>query len=251
MKKKVLALFLVLVMALTGTGLGMPVALGAPEELDAYDQLRLKWYNMAVGGDYEENDPDLQPMLQSINDTAQDYWDRMNPSPVCNAVNGRYNGVEGAGDSSQDYLWEEYPLGWRGDSIDSNSIHFSYQYLRAMALAHETRGCELYHNEALLADIERGLEYLYINHFNESISNYGNWFGWGIGAPIYLDETLILLYDSLPWEDILKYAVVSRKWAENNMIGAANSLWQLRASMYAGMLLRDQMGNYKGSQLIG
>lgn len=251
MKKKVLALFLVLVMALTGTGLGMPVALGAPEELDAYDQLRLKWYNMAVGGDYEENDPDLQPMLQSINDTAQDYWDRMNPSPVCNAVNGRYNGVEGAGDSSQDYLWEEYPLGWRGDSIDSNSIHFSYQYLRAMALAHETRGCELYHNEALLADIERGLEYLYINHFNESISNYGNWFGWGIGAPIYLDETLILLYDSLPWEDILKYAVVSRKWAENNMIGAANSLWQLRASMYAGMLLKDQMGNYKGSQMTG
>ena len=35
------------------------------------------------------------------------------------------------------------------------------------------------------------------------------------------------------------------------MIGAANSLWQLRASMYAGMLLKDQMGNYKGSQMTG
>ena len=178
MKKNALALLLALVMVLTGAGFSAPIALGAQEELDAYDQLRLKWYDMAVGGEYDETAPDLQPMIQSINDTAQDYWERMNPAPVCNAVNGRYQGVANAGDSSQDYLWEEYPLGWRGGSIDSNCIHFSYQYLRAMALAHETKGCELYHNAALLADIERGLAYLYTNHFNESVSNYSNWFAW-------------------------------------------------------------------------
>lgn len=251
MKKNWLAFLLAIIMVLTGTGFSAPAALGAREELDAYDQLRLKWYDMAVGGDYDTADPALQPMIQSINDTAQDYWERMNPHPVCNAVNGRYQGASDAGDPAQDYLWEEYPLGWRGGSIDSNSIHFTYQYLRAMALAHETRGCALYQNAELLADIERGLDYLYTNHFNESVSSYSNWFGWGIGGPIYLNETLILLYDSLPWEIIQTYASVSRKWAENNMGGAANSLWQLRASMYAGILLKDNKGNYKGSQMTG
>lgn len=251
MKKNWLALLLAVVMVLTGTGFSAPAALGAREELDAYDQLRLKWYDMAVGGAYNENDPALQPMIQSINDTAQGYWERMNPNPVCNAVNGRYKDAPGAGDASRDYLWEEYPLGWRGGSIDSNSIHFTYQYLRAMALAHETKGCALYQNAELLADIERGLEYLYTSHFNESVSSYSNWFGWGIGGPIYLNETLILLYESLPQETIQTYASVSRKWAENNMGGAANSLWQLRASMYAGILLKDNQGNYKGSRMTG
>ena len=43
---------------------------------------------MAVGGTYDPTDPALKEILTSINDAAQDYWNRMNKNPVSNAVKG-------------------------------------------------------------------------------------------------------------------------------------------------------------------
>lgn len=71
----------------------------------------------------------------------------MNKNPVSNAVKGSYRDaddklIEGM-DASQDYIWAEYPLGrCRSNStvyINANSIHFTFQYLRAMALAYQSR----------------------------------------------------------------------------------------------------------------
>lgn len=124
---------------------------------DIFDELRGKFHSMAVGGTYDPADPALKEILTSINDTAQDYWNRMNKNPVSNAVKGSYRDandklIEGL-DASQDYIWAEYPLGRRRPSstvyINANSIHFTFQYLRAMALAYETNGCALYHNQAI------------------------------------------------------------------------------------------------------
>ena len=55
---------------------------------DIFDELRGKFYSMAVGGTYDPTDPALKEILTSINDTAQDYWNRMNKNPVSNAVKG-------------------------------------------------------------------------------------------------------------------------------------------------------------------
>ena len=74
----------------------------------------------------------------------------------------------------------------------------------AMALAYETKGCDLYHNQEMLADIKDAVKFVYDNHFNPSIPRYGNWFSWQIGAPIYLGETLMLLYDEFTPEEIEK-----------------------------------------------
>ena len=122
----------------------------AAEQTDAseaeetvYAAMRLKFYDMAVGGDYDPNDERVQPMLESINSTAQNYWDKMNKNPVSNAISGSYRDendqeIEGL-DSSQDYIFSEYPLGRRRPSstvyINANSLQFTFQYLRAMALA--------------------------------------------------------------------------------------------------------------------
>lgn len=60
-------------------------------------------------------------------------------------------------DPSNDYIFPEYPLGKRRSGsnayINANSIQFTYQYLRAMALAYETKGCALYKNEDMFESI--------------------------------------------------------------------------------------------------
>ena len=135
------------------------VITNALDDVNEYAIMREKFHDMAVGGDYDINDPVVQPMLQSINDTAQMYWDNMNKNPVSNAKNGSYMNEDDSAldpnlDPSKDYIFPEYPLGKRrsGSSsyINANSIQFTYQYIRAMALAYETKGCALYQNKDML-----------------------------------------------------------------------------------------------------
>lgn len=213
-------------------------------EADKYDRLRQKFYTMAVGGPYDPNDSALTAILKDINDTAQAYWDRMNKNPVSTAQNGWYCDSSGklyAGvDPSRDYIFEEYPLGRRTNtSVDSNSIHFTFQYLRAMALAYETPGCDLYQNKNMLADIKTAVEHVYANHFNSAVGEYGNWFAWDIGAPIYLGETLMLLYDEFTSAEIAKYAASIVNWVKRDTHAGANGSWVERVRMYGGILLKD------------
>ena len=215
---------------------------------DIFDELRGKFYSMAVGGTYDPTDPALKEILTSINDTAQDYWNRMNKNPVSNAVKGSYRDandklIEGL-DASQDYIWAEYPLGRRRPSstvyINANSIHFTFQYLRAMALAYETKGCALYHNQDMLKDIKAAIEFVYQNHFNPANSRYGNWFSWQIGGPVYLGEALMLLYDEFTQDEITKYATALIHFLDKTTMTGANATWTERVRMYAGILLKDE-----------
>ena len=64
------------------------VTIKAQDNVDQYAFMREKFRDMAVGGSYDINDPDVKPMLQSINDTAQLYWDNMNKNPISNAIKG-------------------------------------------------------------------------------------------------------------------------------------------------------------------
>ena len=114
------------------------VITNALDDVNEYAIMREKFHDMAVGGDYDINDPVVQPMLQSINDTAQMYWDNMNKNPVSNAKNGSYMNEDDSAldpnlDPSKDYIFPEYPLGKRcsGSSsyINANSIQFTYQYI--------------------------------------------------------------------------------------------------------------------------
>ncbi len=219
----------------------------AADEPDAFDALRTKFTDMAVGGDYDPDSPALQPMLDSINDTAQLYWDKMNKSPVSNAIKGHYrdaNDQEIPGlDASQDYIFEEYPLGRRRPSstvyINANSIHFTFQYLRAMATAYATEGTDLYHNQEMLADIKSAIKFVYENHFNPGITRYGNWFSWQLGGPIYLGETLMLLYDELTEQEITDYSTAMIHFLGKAAFTGANATWASRVRMYTGILLKD------------
>lgn len=52
-------------------------------------------------------------------------------------------------------------------------------------------------DEALLADIVRGLDHLSATVYNPSTTRYGNWWEWQIGSPRLLMDTAAALYDHL------------------------------------------------------
>ena len=210
---------------------------------DDFDQIRTKWQHMAMGGDYDENDPRMQVLLQSINDVAQDLLDRINPDPTPDW-----------GDN--DYLWTEYMLGKRKSAYDdSNNVQFSYRNLRNMAIAYQTKGCDLYKNEELKNEIFRGLEYLYEYHYYPAMygtgdhsGRYGNWFTWQVGGPIYLSEATLLMYDEMDLETVQKYATIARDGANTYSGGSgaitnpnegANGLWHNRVLMLTAIMLKD------------
>jgi uncharacterized protein YjdB len=232
---------------ITAFGASMSQTDSGDSGMQYFAELRQKFYDLAVGGNYDPADPKLQPILQSINGAAQQYWNSMNQNPVSNAVGGRYRDsndqlIPGL-DYSQDYIWADYPLGKRNpdssDYINANSLQFTFQYLRAMALAYNTKGCNLYHNEAMLQDIKKSIKFVYDNHFNTSINRYGNWFSWQIGGPIYFAETLLLLYNEFTPEEMHDYATAMIYFLGTTTMTGANATWTERVRLYAGILLND------------
>lgn len=235
-QKRILSMVLALVMMLTMVLNSMTVFAenATGETIDEFDKLREKWQYMAMGGNYDPNDPNMQGLLQAINNVAQDLLDRINPNPTPDW-----------GDN--DYLWTEYMLGNRGSAYsDSNNTQFTIRSLKFMAVAFQTKGCELYQNERLKNEILRGIDYIYENHFKKGVetNSYGNWFTWEIGGPIYLSETLLLMYDYLTAEQIQAYVSTAYRGAtktggDSYMYVGANALWRDRVRMYSGILLKD------------
>lgn len=227
--KRFLSLLLALAMMMTVVLSGMTAMAAEGDELDEYDKLLEKWQYMTMGGDYDPEDPNMQGLLKSINDEAQDLLDRMN-----------LNATPGWG--ANDYLWTEYMLGNRGDAYaDSNNTQFSIRNLKNMAIAFQTKGCDLYHDEDLKDAILYGLDYMYKNHFYPGVTSnkYGNWFTWEIGGPIYLCDATALMYDYLDAETIKNYAQIARQGTGNAVDTGANALWRNRVRMFCGILLKD------------
>ncbi|MCC3372263.1 polysaccharide lyase family 8 super-sandwich domain-containing protein [Cohnella sp. REN36] len=235
-QKRILSILLALVMMLTMALDNMTVFAEGKKEgktVDEFDKLREKWQYMAMGGDYDPKDPNMQGLLHAINHVAQDLLERINPSPTPDWGNN-------------DYLWKEYMLGNRGSAYsDSNNTQFTIRSLKFMALAFQTKGCELYQNEKLKSEILRGMDYIYKNHFKKGVetNSYGNWFTWEIGGPIYLSETILLMYDYLTAEQVQAYVSTALQGATKTggdayMYVGANALWRDRVRMYSGILLK-------------
>jgi len=150
---------------------------------DKYDQLRIKWRSTLIG-DYENNlnDIDVKKYVYSVAQRGEQFWLSMNK------------------ENSRRFLWEDLS----NDRI-SGPITDSYERLRKMALAYSLKGSPLENNKELLRDIISGLDWMYENKYNERASYYDNWWPWDIGAPLRLNDTVILLYDELTKTQIDNY----------------------------------------------
>lgn len=151
---------------------------------DEYDNLRVKWANFILGGAYDSNDPNITPRISTIATNAQSSWDSMNKA------------------ANRTYLWSDLA---GGESTTSSDISNSYSRLKTMTLAYAMNGSTLKGNSALLSDIISGLDWLYTNWYNESETQFNNWWDFQIGTPKILTDITAILYSNLTSQQITNY----------------------------------------------
>jgi hyaluronate lyase len=146
-----------------------------PARADDFDDLRVKWWEVLTGGtNYDLNDALVRTRLQSITNTANTHWNSMDKSPT------------------RTYLWSDLT-----STTVSAQIVTAFSRLRAMALAYSSYGSSLRSNVTLAADIQGGLEWMYANRYNETKTQYDNWYHWEIGAPLQITDIAVLMHDGL------------------------------------------------------
>lgn len=156
-------------LATTATTATATSARAAPP--DAYDTLRHRWLDIALGTGY---DPTVQPYAARLAETgtlARGFRATMAPTPTS--------------------LWPGHPYD------PPAGITQSYGRLWIMTQAYVQPGTGSTADPALLADIVRGLDHLSATVYNPSTTRYGNWWEWQIGSPRLLMDLTAALYDHL------------------------------------------------------
>ncbi|WP_217215062.1 polysaccharide lyase 8 family protein [Streptomyces sp. AC550_RSS872] len=143
---------------------------------DAYDALRLRWLDIALGTGY---DPAAEPYAARLAETgtlARGLRATMTPTPTS--------------------LWPGHPYD------PPAGITQSYSRLWTMTQAYVQQGTGSTADPALLADVLRGLDHLSATVYNPSTTRYGNWWEWQIGSPRLLMDITAALYGHLTEERI-------------------------------------------------
>ena len=205
---------------------------------DEYDDLRDRWKTLITGGTLtpaQKSDTDIAGLLSSIatavasNGTSRNpsggtgYWDTLNTSP------------------GRTYLWSDLT-----STTDASQIPKAYNRLKAMALAYVTDGSGLEGNSTLLADTIAGLDWMYANRYNESQDGSGsNWFYWEIGAPVALNDCVVMLYSDLTSTQRGNYMTAVNKFAPNPTVAhgstatGANRMWKCKVVALRGLIVKD------------
>ncbi|MFE1884712.1 polysaccharide lyase 8 family protein [Streptomyces diastatochromogenes] len=159
---------LLLAAALTATS--APRAHGAPVA-DAYDPLRRRWLDIALGTGYDPAAEPYASRLAQLGELSRDFRATMAPAPAS--------------------LWPGHPFD------PPSGITFSYGRLWTMAQAYVQPGTGSTGDDTLLADLLRGLDHLSTTVYNPATTRYGNWWEWQIGSPRLLMDLTAALYDHL------------------------------------------------------
>jgi len=168
-------------------------ATGGPAD-DEFELLRVKWINYLVGSDYNTEDPDILDALSRIDNNVTNLegtgaWDTMEQS------------------QGRTVLWQDLP--GSGDAVHAWA---AYNRLKNMTIAWSTIGSEWYGNEDLKEDIINGLDWLYVNRYNENKLESGNWWEWEIGIPQSLGDIMVLLHEHLTPVQIENYSNAINKF---------------------------------------
>ncbi len=180
---------------------GPQLELSYDQVKDQYDEifagLRQKWHDYIVGGELDLTDETISSYVASVHETAAKYLADMNKSD----------------ETDRTTLWDSLPITVYASSntgsaakVSSGNVSSNFQRLKALALAYETAGGDLYQDQELLSEIISGLDFMVDTYYNGTTStNWGNWYHWEIGTPQALASTLIILQDELTDEQMEKY----------------------------------------------
>ena len=172
---------------------------------------------MLTGGTaYNPATPAIANRLDGIETEAQGWWDSLNTA------------------SNRTHLWSDL-----ASPTISSHITGSYVRIRSMAAAYSTHGSSLEGNATLRADILAALDWMQANRYNTTTTKYNNWWDWEIGAPLALNDTLVLMYSDLTAAKITLYQAAVNRFTPAVSMTGANRAWTSHVVMGVGVLQKS------------
>lgn len=158
-----------------------------------FDQIRANWEDISLANSrYQEDDTEMRAFLARLE--------------------------EGVAQTLS--LWVEpvsQPVSIFQDLDFSKSSHLTtaYRRLEQMAQVIENKGSRYYHDRSLLDKVRSGMNWLYVNVYNEEKTINGNWWDYEIGTPRAIVNSLIYLYPYFQQEEIDTYTQPISKFVPN------------------------------------
>lgn len=192
------------------------------EEDPAFTALRENYRDYLLGGDgtgLDMTNAGVKAYVENLNKTANGYYEDLIKSDVA----GRTD------------LFADLELCPEADYIGKFSQDPYYTYtsnlgttarrLRDIAFAWATEGCDLYHNDEVLAELISALDHFTDNYCTGKYSGKsgGNWYQWVITVPDALMSTCIVLYDELSASQLQHYVDVCKWYVPDCMVQGPHS----------------------------
>ncbi len=156
------------------------------EAEDDFEKLKESYTQYLVGNEEINKSGQLDSKINNIHKTASNRYNALLPE-------------EDREINNKKMLFKNMELG-----EDLNNLSRSFLYLYEISLATKTykrenlSGNNFYQDKDIIEDVIHGLEWLYINAFEDQENGYyGNWYQWEIGMPMNITKTLMLLEDEI------------------------------------------------------
>lgn len=161
---------------------------------DAYfSLLRDRWSSYFLGDPNLAFDDQLNASIATINQQANEWLTSLT--------------------LSENGLWQDIPLdaeSSQGKLKLGTQLYATYQRLFTLARAYKLSGGELEGNEQLLDTLIDSLTFLHDHYYHVGTAEWGNWWHWQLGISRVVNNTLVVLYDDIPYEIVLNYNNATR-----------------------------------------
>ena len=208
---------------------------GQEESLNC-EALRNKWKILLCGGDeLDVSTKQGKVYAESIDQLSLGIWEDLLK----------------LGDATEDTrtcLFSDLPMTAR-DRTGSSEITLTFDRLKAIVLAYETKGSQLYKKEEVKKEIIAALDMMVKDHYSvyyatagtgtglgSNNNSFGNWYDWRIGTPRQLCDLLLLFYDEVDQERMASY--IEPIMANNKKVdtSGANKTWIANVFIQCGIL---------------
>lgn len=170
----------------------------AVSEQNQMQLIRQRWASYFLG---DENRPTTQNMKNQIAD-----------------VNAEAKALLANLTIEESGLWSDSPLSTKTMEDQQKlgvNLYATYNRIFTLARAYKLKGGELEGNPSLLNAITESLAFLNETYYQVGSPEYGNWWHWELGIARSVQNTLVILYDDLPYEIISNYIDATRYFVPN------------------------------------
>ncbi|MCC8145877.1 MAG: polysaccharide lyase beta-sandwich domain-containing protein, partial [Bacteroidales bacterium] len=201
-------------------------------------ELRRNWTKLLIGdGNMDSTDPIVAAYIKDVDEKAAVVWNTMVKKPT--------------GTDNRTHIFADLPITSK-DRTGSSQITFTFDRLKALALAYKLSGTSFFNRQDVFDEIVAALDMMVAKHYSlanstsgtgtslGSGSAYGNWYDWRIGTPLRYNDLLLILADDLTPTQISTYVapVLSNNKAVDNT--GANRTWIAGIVAQAGILLNRE-----------